>query len=192
MLFKYIKLWISLFLMAGALGVLSCSHTSLGSKVPDLAQADSIQINNSWSGLALETKRHYSLQGQDKAFTGKAEFSVRSHSGEQPRQTTEDIQVPLDAAQSFLRTLASLPLREGEYKPSRPNTDDYPSIDITLVVKGETVVIFSRSQGKDHSPWGVKIKGKTFVAKSDLPARALQGLAPYLKHDELQKLIEQR
>jgi hypothetical protein len=71
-------------------------------------------------------------------------------------------------------------------------TDDYPSITIKLHIKGDTVVIFTKSQGKDHIPWGVTLKGETFVAESDVPARALNQLEPYLKGDVLQKLIEQK
>jgi hypothetical protein len=189
---KQMKLLASLFLIACGFYFASCTRTSLDSKVPDLLQADPIQITTSGAGLALVTERDYSLQRNDKVFRGKAQFSVKGSSSLQRRQAIEDIEIPLDAAQSFLKTLASLPLKEGEYKPTITITDDYPSIRIKLSIKGETVVIFTESQGKDHIPWGVTFKGKTFVAASDIPARALNELEPYLKGDVLQKLIEQK
>ncbi len=192
MMFKQMKLLAGLFLIACGLCFAGCTGIPLDSKVPDLLQADSIQIKNSWAGLALVTKQHHSLQRDDKAFRGKAQFSVARRNSEQPRQAIEDIEIPLDVAQSFLKTLASLPLKEGKYEPKIEHTDDHPSISIELNVKGETVVIFTESQGKDHIPWGVTFKGKTFVAASDIPARALNQLGPYLKHDVLQNLIEQK
>lgn len=195
MLFGRLPLRLASFVLitCGLCAVSCSSNSSLNTTMPDLSQTDSIQINNGWSGLSPVAPiiTHYSLQRYEQGFKGEARFSVAGYS-KQPRQASAEIEIPLNPAQSFLKTLATVSLKEGKYEPKIEHTDDYPAISFELKTGTDTVLIFTKSQGEGHVPWGVTFKGKTFVVDSDVPARALKELEPYLKRDVLRKLIEQK
>jgi hypothetical protein len=92
---------------------------------------------------------------------------------------------------NFLSRLSRARLFEGEYVPSLPRMASYPSISIEIEVGNETITFFTRSQGKDHTPWGVTIRGETYVVvSSDVPAGALEeDLEPHLKREVLEELL---
>lgn len=107
---------------------------------------------------------------------------------------TADIAVPEENAKNFLKRLSQVHLVRGEYVPSIPRTDNYPSITIEIETSGvlvsrETITFFTQSQGKGHVPWGVTIQGVTYVVPSDIPARALEELDPYLRRNILENLL---
>jgi len=180
----------NILLLGYGLFSVSCVDATLSSYVPDLLEADGIQIKDDWAGFGW-IEAHYSLQRHQQGFKGTAHWRANLR-GRIPEAANEDVEIPLDVAQSFLKTLARTSLREGKYKPKIDHTDDYPSISIEFEVKEEIVKIFTESQGEGNIPWGVTIRGKTFVVGSDIPARALKELEPYLKRTVLQKLLEQK
>lgn len=51
------------------------------------------------------------------------------------------------------------------------------------------MLIHSESQGDDHVPWAANIGNDVYVIDSELPARALMALKPYLKSDTLERLV---
>jgi hypothetical protein len=172
--------------------LLGCATGSHALQLPSLAKVDSIRISDDWTGLSpvAPLERDYFLKRQGKGFSGTANFSVAGYSG-QPRTATANIQIPAAAAKKFLELLASSPLKAGDYTASINHTDDYPHISVELMSKDEIVRFFTQSQGRDHVPWGAKIKEKTYVISSDAPARALKTLEPYLKRDILERLIDE-
>ncbi len=154
-----------------------------------LPQAQSIRIQNDWTGLspAAPLEAHYTLQRTAAGFSGKASFAAGGYGGH-PRRALREIEIPSEAAHTFLQMLSEAPIRAGRYEPTITHTDDYPSIRIELETETERVVFFSESQGAGHVPWGVTLKGKTYVSRSDVPARALATLSPYLEREALERL----
>ena len=164
-----------------------------------LTQAHSIRIQDDYEGFSpiSPVNAHYNikLSQNQKQFIGKASFVVggRSFPESRRRQASADLTIPFEAVQTFLRMLDSSPLKEGNYIPLINQGDDYPSfsIEIKLELKTGTVVFFTQSQGDDHVPWGVVFKRKEYVINSDVPAKALSQLKPYLKPDVLERLKQQ-
>jgi hypothetical protein len=151
-----------------------------------LAAARAVRIEVGWGGLGPGRSEHYELHADANQLAGEATFSVRG------RTKTESIRIPLSAAQTFFRILGEATLEEREYVPRIMHTDDYPSISVELDLGNETVTFFTQSQGESHVPWALKIKQKTYVIDSDVPARALEALDPYLKRDVLKLLLDER
>jgi len=157
----------------------------------DLTQARAIRIEDDWNGLSTVAplKAHYDLQRGASGFSGKASFSAGGNR-RRPKETVEEISIPGDKAEAFLKMLSDAPMKPGAYVPKIRHTDDYPSIKIQVETKNETVVFFTESQGEDHIPWGATVSGKSYVIDSDVPSKALQSLRRYLKRDVLNKLAE--
>jgi len=120
--------------------------------VPELAalrEASAIRIQRSWSGLAEATEERYVLDRQGERFARQVtSSSPRLAPGrtDPPRP----VAVPGAAAEGFRRTLAEVPVREGEYHPRTTRTDDRPSIEIAVDTTAGEVVFFSQSQGEDR------------------------------------------
>lgn len=153
-------------------------------EIKALVQSRSIRIRDDWNGLGLGQTAHYNLRRSANRFKGNATFTVGRLS------RVETISIPLDVVQTFLRTLGDSPLENRKYSPRIRHTDDYPSLRIELELENKTVSFITESQGKNHVPWAVTIQGKTYVIESDVPARALATLDPYLKHEVLRELKE--
>ena len=151
-----------------------------------IVQADSIRIKDEWEGYGAFSpiSAFWDLHRTQGGFSGTATFRAHPH---YPLYTsrpdlqgkvftdTAGVLVPLGSVNSFLERLSRTHLFKGEYIPSIPRTSSYPSISIEIEVGDETITFFTRSQGKDHIPWGVMIQGETYVVvSSDVPARALE------------------
>ncbi|HKP53304.1 MAG TPA: hypothetical protein VJ183_11720 [Chloroflexia bacterium] len=169
--------------------------TSISSPTPQviltqLTQADSLKIEDDWTGLSLVAPiiAHYDLRRQNGNFVGTAYFSVAGY--REARTATEEIDVPEEAALNFLRMLTQSPAVSGHYEARIEHTDDYPSISIKIGIRNDSFEFFTSSQGEDHVPWGLHINGSTYVINSNQPAKALESLQPYLKSDILEKLIK--
>lgn len=162
--------------------LLTMSDTSL--RV--LEKASSFMIQDEWTGLSslAPLKAEYTLQRDTNQFNGGASFSVGGASGNPCKSVVEDITIPVEVVQKFLQMLTRSPLEEGNYEAKITHTDDYPSINIVLHTDTAIVGFFTRSQGVGHVPWGVNFEKKTYVINSDIPAKALEILKPYLKKDE--------
>jgi hypothetical protein len=152
---KLMKLLFTLILITAALSSLNCNMygPSPGlpdavkvDEIPDFMKAEEIQIEDDWTGLSpvAPIKRHYALQRSENNFTGTANLSVGG-ARRQARSASENIVIPMNMALSFLEKLEQADFREGDYEPNLKWTDDYPSIKIELRIKGENVVIFSKS-----------------------------------------------
>jgi hypothetical protein len=154
-----------------------------------LKEAVELTIEDEWAGLGVSHRAYYRLQRQTNGFTGKASFEVGWAA---PTAVIADVSVPMKAALEFFETLAQLPAVYGYYEPRIEHTDDYPSVSIEVMLPDQTVRFYSRSQGENNVPWGLDVKGDTFVINSDEPARALNLLRPYLKRDVLRKLVDEQ
>ncbi len=167
-----------------------------------IVQADSIRIKDEWEGYGPFSPlfSFWDLHRAQDGFSGTATFRAHPHFPlylSRPDlqgkvfTDTADILVPLGSMNNFLKRLSRTHLFKGEYVPSIPRTASYPSISIEIEVGHETITFFTRSQGKDHIPWGVTIQGETYVVvSSDVPARALkEDLEPHLKREVLEELL---
>ncbi len=167
-----------------------------------IVQADSIRINDEWEGYGPYSpiSAFWDLHRSQDGFSGTATFRAHPHYSlyfSRPElegkvlTDTADILIPAGNVTSFLSRLSMARLFKGEYVPSIPRTASYPSISIEIEVGPETITFFTRSQGKEHIPWGVTIQGETYVVvSSDVPAGALeQHLEPHLKRELLQELL---
>ena len=212
---RLFKLWLFVVL-AGNL--LAASHFSVGVASPQassqadfrspfetlsqIVQADSIRINDEWEGYGPYSpiSAFWDLHRSQDGFSGTATFRAHPHYSlyfSRPElegkvlTDTADILIPAGNVTSFLSRLSMARLFKGEYVPSIHRTASYPSISIEIEVGPETITFFTRSQGKEHIPWGVTIQGETYVVvSSDVPAGALeQHLEPHLKRELLQELL---
>jgi hypothetical protein len=167
-----------------------------------MVEADSIRIKDEWEGYGpfSPISAFWDLRRTQDGFAGTATFQAHPHfplyvsrpdlQGKVLTDTA-DILVPLGNMTSFLSRLSRTRLFKGKYVPSLPRASSYPSIAIEIEVGDETITIFTRSQGKDHVPWGVTIQGETYVVvSSDVPAGALEEhLEPHLKREVLEELV---
>jgi hypothetical protein len=165
-----------------------------GFVIPEFSQisdCDSIVIADRWVGLSdiAPISAHYSIQKSGGAFRGKAIFMV-GHD-DHANTSVVKIEIPNTAIQSFLKMLSQTPVEKGTYKPRIQHTDDFPEIVVDLGVKKKSFVFGTSSQGEDHVPWRVKFEGEEYIINSDIPGKALAILKPYMKRDELQRLMEQ-
>jgi hypothetical protein len=171
--------------LVGVNAIFSVERDKSDSSLPLLEKASSIKIQDEWIGLSpyIPLEAHYTLHRKNNQFSGIAAFSVCKLIG-LLRESVEDITIPLEVVQKFLKMLTSFPREEGNYKPKMIHSDDYPSIKITLETDRGTVLFFTRSQGAGHVPWGVTFDRTTYIINSDIPAKAIEILKPYLKKDE--------
>ena len=212
---RFFRPWLFVVL-AGNL--LAASHSSVGMASPQtssqadsgspfetlsqIVQADSIRIKDEWEGYGpfSPISALWDLHRAQDGFSGTAAFRAQPHYSllwSRPDlegkvlTDTADIAVPLGSMNNFLSRLSRARLFKGEYVPSLPRMASYPSISIEIEVGDETIAFFTRSQGKDHTPWGVTIQGETYVVvSSDVPARALEEeLEPHLKREVLEELL---
>jgi len=167
-----------------------------------IVQADSIRIKDEWEGYGpfSPISAFWDLRRSQDGFSGTATFQAHPHYSLyftrpdlEGKVLTDraDILVPAGDVTSFLSRLSRAHLFKGEYVPSIPRTASYPSISIEIEVGPETITFFTRSQGKEHIPWGVTIQGETYVVvSSDVPAGVLeQYLEPHLKREVLTALL---
>ncbi|CAG0928289.1 hypothetical protein TFLX_00819 [Thermoflexales bacterium] len=156
--------------------------------MPDVSQLRSIHIQDNWMGISpiSPTVVSYTLQNQGDYFGGQAFFDIRGLS------TTQSITIPIEKVDSFLKTLATAPIEEGEYIPTFRYTDDYPDIRFHMRFISETVEFSTGSQGKDHSPWRVTVDDKMYISSSHIPMQSFAILEPYLARDLLNQMIDRR
>lgn len=167
-----------------------------------IAQADSIRIKDEWEGYGpfSPISAFWDLRRTRDGFTGTATFEAHPHFPLYMSRPdlqgkvftdTADILIPAGNVTSFLSRLSRARLFKGQYVPSLPRASSYPSISIEIEVGDETITFFTRSQGKEHIPWGVMIQGETYVVvSSDVPAGALEEyVEPHLKREVLNRLL---
>lgn len=101
-------------------------------------------------------------------------------------------------ARGFLDALACAPVTPGEYCPRIEWTDDYPHIDIALHAghcddggSARIALLFTRSQGRYHAPWGAKVDGVQWSIQGEAIGRALRRIRRALKQPTLDRLIRE-
>jgi hypothetical protein len=153
----------------------------------DLSGVQSVTIEDSWVGLAPMYASTYTLSDEDGAWVGSVLFM---YGNDESVTQEETISIPADAVQRFIDTLETAPAYEGDYEPLFTHTDDYPSITFTFQTSDGIVEVYSRSQGEFAVPWAATLDGKTYIIDSDIPARALEEIAPYLKYEEREAFLD--
>jgi len=160
--------------------------------LPDLARAQTIVIDDVWNGFSriAPIEAHYVLQRAPNGFSGRADFSAGGGYPGGPTRARADVAVPPAPVDAFFRMLAQAPLHAGEYTPKRRRSDDYPDLTITITIDGKDVLFSSQSQGKERAPWLVHSGDADYVSDSGVPADALEKLAPYLRRDVLDAIVQ--
>lgn len=153
----------------------------------DLGDVQSVTIEQSWVGLAPMYASTYTLTEKDGAWIGSVVFM---YGFDETVTQEEDINIPAEAVARFIRIMETAPAYEGEYDPYFDHTDDYPYIGFTFGTDAGAVEVFSGSQGEFAVPWGARIDGVEYTIDSDIPARALDEIAPYLKYEERQAFLD--
>jgi hypothetical protein len=154
----------------------------------DLGGVQSITIEDSWVGLAPMYASTYTLTDEDGAWVGSALFM---YGFDDSVTQEESISIPAEAVQRFIDVMETAPAYEGDYEPLITHTDDYPSIRFTFETDHGTVEVYSSSQGEFAVPWGATADGTTYVIDSDIPARALEEIAPFLKYEEREAFLDE-
>ena len=157
-----------------------------------LADSQAVTIERRWSGYHPVSERSevYPLERRGLTFTGDGAVSIRGPLGK--RADTRTVSVPLDAMQAFLWRVAEASVAERPYVPSRPTTDDYPEIDIQVVLAGSPPVrAWTESQGPGNVPWGVEHAGRNFVVHGPVISNALQEIERYLLADLVRQLVRE-
>ena len=154
------------------------------------SRPDYLLIEDYWIGETLTAPwvTRITLRADGEKFTGPAFFSAGN--GQRQKTAHDTVVIPRAAVQEFLSLLLKSPMRPGKYTPRIDYTDDYPNLRIVVKQGKSAITFFTRSQGKDYIPWGAQYQGKISVVDSELPARALQQLRPYMKRPVLEKLID--
>lgn len=156
-----------------------------------------IEIHDHWMGLEgdvpIDALYTFVRVTGGRGYNGSGTLA-RGGSREAARRASGPLllTVPDTAMQAFLRGLAAVPRTPGAYEPRIEHTDDYPELTIRLHTGGDLVEFFSASQGDDRRPWRVIIGGRTYVSDSPAAARALKHITPFLRRDELNRLIDQQ
>lgn len=155
-------------------------------------EPERVEIVDHWYGLEGDTPHNaeYVLtRGPAGAFTGTASLSR----GTDERRMTSGplaVSVPESAMRAFLRELAAVPRRTGEYKPDLQWSDDYPAMSIRLRAGADSVEFYSESQPKGRVPWRVTVGGQRYVSDSPAPSAALRHVVPFLRRAELDRIID--
>jgi hypothetical protein len=157
-----------------------------------LASAQSVTLERRWIGFAIVYRRSetYSLVARDADYAGNGVVGVAGRGGP-PRTETRPVTVPRDAMQAMLGRLPDATLDERPYAPKREWTDDYPEIELRVVLSGASVRFFTQSQGEGNVPWGVEHAGRTFVVRGDTVHTALKSLEAYLLADRVREMARE-
>ena len=169
------------------------SITGLPAVLTDIPQATSIKILDGWGGMVYPSSRidqmyraEFILKLQGTELTGVAQFEVGF--GNAIQKGASKINIPSEASQKFLRSLAGTEGTKGNYTPRIDHTDDFPYIEIEVTTPRGSVLFRSLSQGRERVPWAVNILSDEFVVNTNTISRAYEDLAPYLHWDIAENL----
>jgi len=162
-------------------------------KLPDLIDARAFRIEDAWQGYSAVTPRSaiFVLALTGRRFDSSADFSVTCNDryGSRIFRRTLPLHVRPIRFQLFLYELSQTALKPGPYAPFVGHTDDFPSITIEVETGQGKVTFFTRSQGRHHVPWAVRLGGHIYVLTTDSPMQAYDDLKPYLRLDILDGLL---
>lgn len=139
----------------------------------DVGSARMLLVHDTWSGMREDSPlvTTYELwRDSGRALTG----TVRHSSGGRSRYSCE-IALGRATTTRLLRMLQAAPLAPGPYQPFIDHTDDFPRVEIVLVLEQGpvTVLLTSSSQGEFHAPWSVALNGNASTSPGSEIGRAL-------------------
>ena len=151
------------------------------SLVEDSAFLEELRIQDTWMGLAEPSSRSTEYRLQRKADYLKGYRVSPGGEGRSTPESREQVQpIPDFVVRYVLGLLENARLIREVYRPTLECTDDYPSIQLQLLVGEHLIEFYTQSQGEDHVPWAVVCGEGRWVTHSTAPSRALAALMPYL------------
>jgi len=154
----------------------------------DVRDTRLVVIHDTWSGLSPSAPiaALYDLRRDPRgALLGEGRLST-AVAGER----TVDVAISPSSAKRFLDTIARAECKTGPYEPLEDHTDDYPYIEVAMACgSGGLALLFTKSQGKYHAPWGACIGGELFTLPGEAIGRALQALRRPLHGAVLDRMI---
>jgi hypothetical protein len=75
------------------------------------------------------------------------------------------------------------------YTPLQNCTDDYPNIELALVMKSSVALLFTKSQGEFHAPWGACVDGEVYIAAGEEIGRTLSSLCEPIQRPVFDRMI---
>ena len=162
-------------------------HRTLGALL-DLTSTTTLILRDYWTGYHAQAPftAVFELRRDGSGpFAGAGTLATRNHG-----PTSVDVALTRPATRKLLATLASARVEDGEYVPFMDHTDDMPSIELVLHTASGIALVFSRSQGEFHAPWGACIGGALYTLPGEEVGRALAALRGPLQLDRLQVMAE--
>jgi hypothetical protein len=158
--------------------------------VPHLMSSTELTLYYYWKGLSprapYEVKTNLNLTNIPA--TSVLVISVGDFSAN--RQVREVVtELSQEQLSSAIALLSQIELFEEEYNPTFTHTDDYPTLSMTFVSNGNTIVFRTTSQGEKHMPWQVLIGGKSYTIISEDIFTVWEIFQPTLKPKELEAII---
>lgn len=155
-------------------------------ELADMPDTSQVGIGIAWMGLSplSPTNASYILDRHDDKFEGQGFFRVADK-----LFVKRAVAVPRDLVQAFLTATNKVEVVEGEYQARIEHTDDYPSLDVEVVVNRQALRIGSQSQQRqpktgdyvDRTPWRIDYRGRSFVVTASDLDQAFEALQPYLQ-----------
>jgi hypothetical protein len=159
-------------------------------ELADMPETDGVAVGIGWMGLSpwSPVTAGYFLELQGDQFEGPGYFQV----AEKPSEKRA-IAVPRNLVRGFLTAANKVQVVEGAYQAHIEHTDDYPSLDVQVLIKGELLRIGSQSQQRqaksgdylDRTPWHVDYRKRSFVVTATDLDQAFAALQPYLQDDKV-------
>lgn len=173
------------------------SVTTLG-ELADIDATRTIVIHDEWVGYSphAPVAALYELRREQRGrFTGQGWLST-ALAGER----VVDVNLSPATASAFLSSVTGARAIEEPYRFEMQWTDDYPHIEIALHVgvrpmgsrRGGIALLYTKSQGELHAPWGACIDGKLWTIPGDDVGRAFAALRRPLKRATLDRMMRGR
>jgi hypothetical protein len=176
--------------VAAAASSRSTTLPQLFPELADMAETTGVAISVGWMGLSplSPMTAGYFLDLHGDQFEGPGFFQVAKAPSEK-----RAIAVPRDLVRALLTAANKVQVVEGEYQARIEHTDDYPSLDVEVLIKRELLRIGSQSQQRqpksgnylDRTPWHIDYRKRTFVVTATDLDRAFAALQPYLQDDNV-------
>lgn len=145
----------------------------------DMRSVRAIIVHDGWYGPSAEAPIVTTFELRPTEQRGLA--GTVQHSRRKQVQYTREITISRTTSTRLLRLLGSAPLSDDPYEPFVDHTDDFPRIEIVVVLEpvpgmmlgAGMVLLASTSQGVLHTPWNVSMGTSTWTSSGDQLGRAL-------------------
>ncbi len=145
----------------------------------DTLTAQTLIVHDTWSGMSEESPlvTIFELRRTEQgSLTGSVKHSRRGQ-----LQYTREIDLSRAMTTRLLRLLKMAPLTAEPYEPHFDHTDDFPRIEIVIVLEpapsmisgAGMLLLASSSQGEFHAPWSVGAENSTWTSHGEHIGRAL-------------------